>query len=94
MSLAQGLRGTIYGPDLEMVKGGDHPLINAASVVAKVYFDALMAGFGQFWKGYGMEQYHGSLSEGHKKALKRHGPSPVHRQWNYAADWWRIVLEG
>jgi ribonuclease HII len=66
--------------------------VSAASIVAKVYVDALFAGFGAFWPGYGLEHDHGSPSAAHKNALRRLGPSPYHRTGVYGRAWWERIL--
>lgn len=66
--------------------------VAAASIVAKVYVDALFEGYGRMWPEYGMERDHGSLSKRHRLALKRNGPSAAHRFRGYGEDWWRDIL--
>jgi ribonuclease HII len=71
-------------------------LMGAASIVAKVYTDALFEGYGNLWPGYGINVPfdHGSLSKQHKEALRELGPTPVHRTRHYAPEWWRRILNG
>ena len=66
--------------------------VAAASIIAKVYVDALFEGYGRMWPEYGMERDHGSLSKRHRLALKRNGPSAAHRFRGYGEDWWRDIL--
>jgi len=66
-------------------------LIGAASIVAKVYVDALFEGWNRNWPGYGLNHNHGSLSTEHRLALKSRGLSPVHRA-GYAKGWWEKIL--
>jgi len=68
--------------------------VSAASVVARIYADALFTGFGSFYPGYGFEHDHGSPSESHIEALRKRGPSPYHRTKNYAAKWWERIRKG
>ena len=64
----------------------------AASIVAKVYLDALFEGWDQYWPGYGLNSNHGSPSTQHYTALREKGPTPVHRTANYATEWWRRII--
>jgi len=61
--------------------GGDNsePCIAAASIVAKVVRDRLMALAGVTYKGYGFAQHKGYGTKQHMKALQRLGASPYHR---------------
>jgi len=78
---------------LMFIVNGDEQsyLIGAASIVAKVYVDALFEGWNKNWPGYGLNHNHGSLSTEHKLALRTRGLSPVHRS-GYAKDWWQRIL--
>ncbi len=53
--------------------------IAAASIVAKVYRDALMAGMANDYPGYGFERHAGYGTRVHLAALRDLGPSPIHR---------------
>ncbi len=53
--------------------------IAAASVVAKVYRDALMRELDRVYPGYGFSTNAGYGTAEHLRALKRRGPTPVHR---------------
>ncbi|RJS95329.1 ribonuclease HII [Salinisphaera sp. Q1T1-3] len=63
------------------VVGGDGcvPSISAASVIAKVARDALMAELDAQYPGYGLAGHKGYGTPAHREALSRLGPSPVHR---------------
>ena len=64
-----------------VVKGDGISLsIAAASVVAKVRRDAIMAGLAAAWPGYGWERNAGYGTAEHLDALKRLGPTPHHRR--------------
>lgn len=65
------------------------PAISGASILAKVYTDALFYGWGQYWPGYGFEHDHGSPSQQHRRQLRIEGATPIHRMKHYAPDWWR-----
>jgi len=53
--------------------------IAAASIVAKVHRDAIMAELAERHPGYGFERNKGYGTADHLAALRRLGPSPVHR---------------
>ncbi len=53
--------------------------IAAASVLAKVHRDAILCRLDQEWPGYGFAEHKGYPTPAHLEALRRLGPSPVHR---------------
>lgn len=61
--------------------GGDaaSASIAAASVVAKVTRDRLMVEMSKHYPGYGFERHKGYGAPEHLEALRRLGPSPIHR---------------
>jgi len=63
----------IYGDSLSLS-------IAAASVVAKVYRDALMHDLDRIHPQYGLASHKGYATPEHRRALKLHGPSPLHRR--------------
>jgi ribonuclease HII len=73
-------------PDLEMpqralVHGdGRDGSIAAASILAKVYRDALMSRLDAEYPGYGFANHMGYATPVHRAAIARRGPSPVHRR--------------
>jgi ribonuclease HII len=73
-------------PELSMpvacVVGGDArvPAIAAASIVAKVLRDRLMARLDRRWPGYGFARNAGYGTAEHRAALARLGPCPHHRR--------------
>ena len=71
----------IAAPQTAIV-GGDASdgSIAAASVVAKVHRDEIMRHLGERYPGYGFEQHMGYGTEQHVAALRKLGPSPVHRR--------------
>ncbi len=75
-----------HAPDLDLpvecVIGGDAsvPAISAASIVAKVVRDRLMARLGARHPGYGFERHAGYPTAAHREALRRLGPCPHHRR--------------
>lgn len=54
--------------------------IAAASILAKVTRDAIMAGLDEQWPGYGFAQHKGYVTAGHARALGERGPCPEHRR--------------
>jgi len=57
--------------------------VAAASVLAKVTRDALMVGWDEAHPGYGWARNKGYASAEHQDAIRRLGPSPLHRRsWN------------
>jgi ribonuclease HII len=70
------------GPDASALIGGDGlaPQIAAASIVAKVRRDRLMARLGARWPAYGWGANAGYGAAAHLSALARHGATPHHRR--------------
>ena len=56
------------------------PLIAAASIIAKVWRDRFMARLAADFPGYGLEIHKGYGTRRHRRMLKRHGLSVVHRR--------------
>ena len=54
--------------------------IAAASIVAKVYRDSLMRDFDQQYPGYGLGRHMGYGTADHLTALRKLGPTPIHRR--------------
>ncbi len=73
-------------PDLEipqeMIVGGDgrSHSIAAASILAKTTRDALMVRYDREFPGYGFAAHKGYPTAAHREALRRLGPSPIHRR--------------
>jgi len=67
---------------VEAVVGGDGLIasIAAASIVAKVVRDRLMAGVGAAFPAYGFERHMGYGTPEHGAALRAHGPCLHHRR--------------
>jgi ribonuclease HII len=63
----------IYGDSLSLS-------IAAASVVAKVHRDALMRQLDELHPQYGLASHKGYATPEHRRALKEHGPCPLHRR--------------
>jgi ribonuclease HII len=54
--------------------------IAAASIIAKVTRDRMMAELARDWPGYGWEHNRGYGTPEHHRALEALGPTPVHRR--------------
>ena len=73
-------------PNLAMpavaVVGGDDKVvsISAASIVAKVLRDREMDRAAAHYPNYGFERHKGYATAAHLEALRRFGPSPIHRR--------------
>lgn len=68
-------------PSQALVKGdGRSASIAAASIIAKVWRDALMVEFAQTYPGYEFDAHKGYGTKAHLAALQRLGPSPLHRR--------------
>jgi ribonuclease HII len=63
----------IYGDALSLS-------IAAASVVAKVHRDALMRQLDTLHPQYGLASHKGYATPEHRRALREHGPTPLHRR--------------
>jgi ribonuclease HII len=65
----------------EAVVGGDalHPCVSAASIIAKEHRDRLMRSYDAVHPGYGWATNKGYGSAVHLEALRRLGPTPLHR---------------
>ncbi len=64
------------------VVGGDRRIavVSAASILAKVARDAIMAELDRRYPQYGFARHKGYPTQAHREALKQHGPCPVHRR--------------
>jgi ribonuclease HII len=68
-------------PQLALVKGDTRSYsIAAASIVAKVVRDAMMAELDSRYPEYGFARHMGYATAEHLAALERHGPCPAHRR--------------
>ena len=74
----------IPGCDLpqEPIVGGDAlcHAIAAASILAKTTRDALMRDYEQVYPGYGFAEHKGYTTAGHRDAIRKLGPCPIHRK--------------
>jgi ribonuclease HII len=69
-------------------------LVGAASIVAKVYLDAMFEGWNIYFPGYDLNHNHGSGSLPHYAGIRKKGPSPIHRVRNYGEQWWARIMAG
>ncbi len=67
-------------PQTAVVKGDRTcASIMAASIVAKVARDRAMVDFDRLYPGYGFAEHKGYATPAHRAAIRRLGPSPIHR---------------
>lgn len=80
--LVDGRRAKELPPSWDFAVGGDrlYGAIAAASILAKVHRDRLMAEWGQKYPIYGFEKNKGYGSKIHMEAIRNHGPCPIHRR--------------
>ena len=66
----------------EGIVGGDDLIdsIKAASIIAKVTRDKMMADYGRIFPEYGFENHNGYGTEFHIKALEKYRATPIHRR--------------
>lgn len=79
--------GGLAWPQRNLV-GGDRrsATVAAASIVAKVTRDRLMAEADRLYPQYGFGRHKGYATEEHRLALWRHGPCPLHRR-SFSGVW-------
>ncbi len=67
-------------PTAAVVRGDQRSVsIAAESIVAKVTRDFLMARYDRLYPGYGFARHKGYPTADHRAAIRRLGPSPIHR---------------
>ena len=68
-------------PSIALVKGDSKSAsIAAASILAKVYRDEIMERYALEYPEYGFEKHKGYGTAYHLDAIKKYGPSPIHRK--------------
>lgn len=79
--LVDGNRCPVLNCPVEAIVDGDHlvPVISAASIIAKVLRDREMVEMEKLYPGYGFAKHKGYGTSMHLEALKRLGPSAIHR---------------
>ncbi|MCH7851802.1 MAG: ribonuclease HII [Candidatus Marinimicrobia bacterium] len=73
---------TLEHSSQETIIKGDQkvPAISAASIVAKVTRDRIMAQYHKVYPQYGFDRHKGYGTKAHLAALAEHGACPIHRQ--------------
>lgn len=81
LALIDGNREKDFGIPVKTIVKGDSLSANiaAASVLAKVTRDDLMAEMACLYPEYGFEIHKGYGTKAHYAALREHGPCPIHR---------------
>jgi ribonuclease HII len=68
-------------PCQPLIKGDNRSIsIAAASIIAKVYRDALLNEWDKEFPEYGLAQHKGYATKLHLERLERHGATPLHRR--------------
>jgi ribonuclease HII len=68
-------------PGTAIIKGDEKSVsVAAASIIAKVTRDRIMAEFDNIYPGYGFVSNKGYGTEAHYKGLEALGPTPIHRK--------------
>ena len=80
--LVDGNRAPDFGIPAQPIIGGDgiEPSISAASIIAKVSRDHLMAAYAEQFPNYGFERNSGYPTKQHRDALLEFGITPIHRR--------------
>jgi ribonuclease HII len=74
-------------PQTSIIKGdADSYSIGCASIIAKVYRDALMDDYAKQYPVYGFEKHKGYGTAAHIAAIKQFGLSPIHRR-SFTKKW-------
>ena len=67
-------------PQRALIKGDARcHAIAAASIVAKVYRDACMRAWDEVFPEYGLAEHKGYATPEHRRAIRKHGLTPLHR---------------
>lgn len=68
-------------PQVPIIKGDAKSIsIAAASIIAKVTRDRMMAEYESLYPGYGFASNKGYGAKAHIEAIKKFGPTPIHRR--------------
>ncbi|MGB5078950.1 MAG: ribonuclease HII [Sphingorhabdus sp.] len=80
--LVDGNRLPRWNYSSQAIIGGDasQPCISAASIIAKEYRDRFMVAADSIYPGYGWTSNKGYGAPSHMEALRRLGPTPLHRR--------------
>jgi ribonuclease HII len=92
--LIDGNASAAFEARVETIVRGDAlcASIAAASIVAKVVRDRLMADLDQEYPAYGFARHKGYATAEHIDAVRRVGPSPVHRTAFLSPDLYQLAL--
>lgn len=92
--LVDGPRSPLFPVPTTAIVEGDRrsASIAAASIIAKVTRDRLMAEIAAQYPHYGFERHKGYPTKEHYRALDRWGPSPVHRS-RFLNKWQQRTLQ-
>ena len=81
MLLVDAVKADFGVPSASIIKGDALSYsIGAASIIAKVYRDALMCEYAKVYPEYGFEKHKGYGTKTHIDAIKAHGATPIHRK--------------
>ena len=82
LTLIDGNRAPELDCEVHTIVEGDHwvPAISAASILAKVTRDEIMARYHQEYPQYGFDHNQGYPTPEHLKLLNEFGPCPIHRK--------------
>ena len=81
MLLVDAVKADFSVPSTPLIKGDALSYsIGAASIIAKVYRDALMEDYAKVYPEYGFEKHKGYGTKAHIDAIKEHGACPSHRK--------------
>ncbi|WP_307390548.1 ribonuclease HII [Bacillus horti] len=79
--LIDAMNPSISIPYESLIKGDAKSVsIAAASILAKVTRDQWMTEIAQLYPQYGFENHMGYATPEHQEALRKYGPTPIHRQ--------------
>ena len=82
IALVDGLKVPNLPVEARFIVKGDSKSasIAGASILAKVHRDEIMMMYAEKYPQYGFDRHKGYGTEEHLKALKKHGPCPIHRK--------------
>lgn len=79
--LVDAMQVPVNLPQVRLIKGDSKSnSIAAASIIAKVFRDKLMADYARIYPEYHFDENAGYGTPTHIQALKKYGPSPIHRK--------------
>ncbi len=78
-SIGAGGEHSVAGCTAMVRADGTVPEVMAASIIAKTARDRLMVSYGESFPEYGFERHMGYPTPAHKEALRRYGPTSIHR---------------